>query len=104
MEFMFVTAAVLKFDTLWLNAVQPASIEFILVTAAVLKFDTLLLNVEQPWNMYPMFVTAAGGVGTVAFIFDADRNAPSNDTSPVFPQDRHCVSLTFFALSALNPK
>ena len=38
---MVVTAAVLKFATLWLNALQPLNMPYMFVTAAVLKFDTL---------------------------------------------------------------
>ena len=41
MAYMFVMAAVLKFDTLWLNVVQPENMALALVTAAVSKFDTL---------------------------------------------------------------
>ena len=41
MAYMVVTADVSKFDTLWLNAVQPLNMDPMVVTADVLKFDTL---------------------------------------------------------------
>ena len=48
MDPMCVTAAVLKVETLWSNAVHPENRYDMFFTAAVSKFETLWLNAVQP--------------------------------------------------------